>query len=186
MKNCNTFNSYKNGEMYSTCIECFNKKVRCEFCNKELNKRYLRSHVKKQHYYQDDKRTVSHNDEAQEHSQLRTVNNTGGDLHPAQLTTQFPTKLQNDDNNNDNKNDDNDNECNRTLTVGPSFCGKTHLLLNKLQLFRLSDSEKQLNIITRSPGQYQNIQLEDVSLEEDLEDRSIQDFKKVVLYLMIC
>ena len=41
----------------------------------------------------------------------------------------------------------------------------------------MSDSEKQKIIITRSPGQYQNIQLEDVSLEEDLEDRTIQDFK---------
>ena len=35
--------------MYSTWIECFNKKVRCEFCKKELNKRYSRSHIKKQH-----------------------------------------------------------------------------------------------------------------------------------------
>ena len=162
--------------MYSTCIECFNKKMRCEFCNKELNKRYLRSHVKKQHHNQDDKRTASHNDEEQEHSQLRTIKNTGVDLLPAQLRTRLPTqlhfKLNNDDNNNDNK-----NECNRILVVGPSFCEKTHLFLNKLQLIRLSDSEKQIKIIIRSPTQYQNIQLEDVSYEEDLEDRTIQDFK---------
>ena len=174
--------------MYSTCIQCFNKKVRCVFCNKELNKNYLRSHVKKQHIKnqhiknqysnQDDKRTgsraASHNDEAQEHLQLRTRNITVGDLLP----TQLPTKL-----NNDNNNDDNNNECNKTLIVGPSFCGKTHLLLNKLQLIRLSDSEKQIKMITRSPGQYLNIQLGDaegalhVSVEEDLEDRTIQDFK---------
>ena len=31
--------------------------------------------------------------------------------------------------------------CNRTLVVVPSFCGKTHLLLNKFQLFRLSEFE---------------------------------------------
>ena len=31
--------------------------------------------------------------------------------------------------------------CNRKITVGPSFCGKTHLLINKLQLIRLCDSE---------------------------------------------
>ena len=37
--------------MYKLCKECFNKKVRCEFCNKELNKSYLRSHVKKQHMH---------------------------------------------------------------------------------------------------------------------------------------
>ena len=42
MKNCNTFYSYKNGKMYSTCIQCFNKKVRCEFCNKELNKSLIK------------------------------------------------------------------------------------------------------------------------------------------------
>ena len=89
---------------------------------------------------------------------------------PAQLPAQLRTKLNNDDDNNDN------NECNRTLIVGPSFCGKTHLLLNKLQLIRLSDSEKQIKIITRSPGQYQNIHIEDVSFGEDLEDRTIQDF----------
>ena len=45
------FYSYKNGKVYSTCRECFNKKVRCEFCNKELNRSYLRSHIKKQHLY---------------------------------------------------------------------------------------------------------------------------------------
>ena len=141
MKNCNTFYSYKNGKMYSTCIECFNIKVRCEFCHKELNKSYLRSHVKKQHYNQDDKRAASHNDEAQEHSQLHTINNIGGDLLPAQLPTQLPNKLNNDDN----------NKCNRTLLVGPSFCATTHLLLNKLQLILLSNSEKQIKIISRSP-----------------------------------
>ena len=68
------FYSYKNGKMYSTCIQCFNKKVGCEFRNKELNKSYLRSHVKKQHYTQDDKffndnihaasRADSHNDQS--------------------------------------------------------------------------------------------------------------------------
>ena len=129
MKNSNTFYSYKNGKMYSTCIQCFNKKVRCEICNKGLNKSYLRSHVKKQHtqhiknqyYNQDDK----HQEQSQLRAQLRTINNTGGDLLPAQR----PTKLNNDD----NKDGNNNNECNRTLIVGPSFCGKTHLLLNKLQ-----------------------------------------------------
>ena len=68
MKLQKDFYSYKNDKMYSTCIQRFNKKVRCEFCNKELNKSYLRSHVKKQHiktqhiknqyYIQDDKRTA--------------------------------------------------------------------------------------------------------------------------------
>ena len=38
---------YKNGKLYSTCIECFNKKLKCEFCNKELNKTYLSKHLKR-------------------------------------------------------------------------------------------------------------------------------------------
>ena len=98
----------------------------------------------------------------------------------------------NDENHNDenhkdkeNHNDENiDENNNRTLIVGPSFCGKTHLLINKLQLFRLCDTKKQIKIITRSPEQYENIQLEDtegqqrgISVEEDLEDRTIQDFQ---------
>ena len=66
VKNCNTFYSYKIGKLYSTCIQCFNQKVRCEFCNKELNESYLRSlvkkqltqHIKNQYYNQDDKRTM--------------------------------------------------------------------------------------------------------------------------------
>ena len=119
-------------------IQCFNKKVMCEFCNKELNKSYLRSHVKKQHvpqhYNQDDKHTT-----AQLRTQLcdssrdssRTNINTGGDLLPArqlsrklpQLRDSFRTHNNNDNNNNINNN----NKCNRTIIVGPSFCGKTHL-----------------------------------------------------------
>ena len=93
----------------------------------------------------------------------------GGDLLPAQRRTRLPTKLNNDNNN---------NECNRTLIVGPSICGKTHLSLNKLQLIRLSDSEKQIKIITRSPGQYSHTEIEDIVVEEDLSDKSIQDFQK--------
>ena len=117
--------------------------MRCEFCNKKLNKSYLRSHVKKQHYNFDDKilndkkRAASHNDE---------INNTGGGAarEAARESARdaagvlLPTNLNNDDNNND--------ECNRTLIVGPYFCGRTHLLLNKLQLIRLCYSEKQIKI----------------------------------------
>ena len=66
---------------------------------------------------------------------------------------------------------------NRTIIVGPSFCGKTHLLLNKLQLIRLYDKEKEIHIITRSPNQYEDFELEDIVIEEHLEDKSIQDFQ---------
>ena len=202
--------------MYSTCIQCFNKKVRCEFCNKELNKSYLRSHVKKQHLYQhynraasqDVKREASHTtaqlcDSSRDSS--HTNINTGGDLLPARqlsrklpqlhescrdsfrthLTTQLPTqlrdicraqlrtKLNNDDNNNNDNNNDDKNKGNRTLIVGPSFCGKTHLLLNKLRLIRLEDPEKQIRIITRSPEQYEDVELhieQGIEVEENVGD----------------
>ena len=51
------------------------------------------------------------------------------------------------------------------------------MLLNKLQLFRLDNPKEQIKIITRSPEQYEKIQLEDVSVEEDLENRTIQGFQ---------
>ena len=41
----------------------------------------------------------------------------------------------------------------------------------------MDNPEQQIKIITRSPEQYENIQLEDVSVEEDLEDRTIQEFQ---------
>ena len=83
-----------------------------------------------------------------------------------QLPTQVPTH-------NDSNNDD-DNKCNRTLIVGPSFCGKTHLLLNKLRLIRLEDPEKQIRIITRSPEQYEDIDIggasQGIEVEENVGD----------------
>ena len=75
-------------------------------------------------------------------------------------------------------NNNNDNKCNRTLLVGPSFCGKTHLLLNKLRLIRLEDPEKQIRIITRSPEQNEDIDiggasqgaLQGIEVEENVGD----------------
>ena len=187
MKNCNTFYSYKNGKIYSSCIQCFNKKVRCEFCNKELNKSYLWSHVKKQHYkqhYNYNQHYIQHYNYNQHYNQ-----HTGGDFLPRQLSRQLSRELQRElprgvsshNNNNNNAkaiaNDDNNsgvNETNRTLIVGPSFCGKTHLLLNKLRLTRLEDPEKQIRIITRSPEQYEDVKLDlelgDIEVEENVRD----------------
>ena len=205
MKNCNTFYSYKNGKMYNSCKVCFNKKVRCEFCNKELNKSHLRSHIKKQHLHQHYNRAkAAAGAFAASHTtaQLRTNINTGGDLLPTQLRDSYRNSYRthnnnNDDNNNDNNaeanakaiakaiaNDDNAganaganansgvNETNRTLIVGPSFCGKTHLLLNKLRLIRLEDPEKQIRIITRSPEQYEDVELyiQGIEVEENVGD----------------
>ena len=150
-KECNIlktdFYKYKNGKIYSTCIECFNKKVKCEFCNKEFKKTYLSKHLKRCIKLLEDVYYLNNN--------------------------------QTDD---DNENQI-DNNCSRTLIVGPSFCGKTHLLLNKLQLIRLDDNTRKIHIITRSPEQYSNTALlaSDMKIEqvkvEDLEDKSIQDFQ---------
>ena len=144
----------KNGKLYSTCIECFNKKIKCEFCNKEFKKTYLSKHLKRCIINHDNNNYT--NNEIINHNENYDNNN---------YTNNIIT------------NDNNDNNCNRTLIVGPSFCGKTHLFLNKLQLIRLYDKEKQIHIITRSPGQYTNTETEDISVDEDLEDRTIQDFQ---------
>ena len=153
---------YRNGKLYCTCIECFNKKVKCEFCSKELNKTYLSKHLKRCNINHDNT-----NNEIINHNENHDNNNYTNNI------------ITNDDT------DNNDNimftggqqSCNRTLIVGPSFCGKTHLLLNKLQLIRLDNPEQKICIITRSPEQYNKIEIEDVSVEEDLGDKSIQDFQ---------
>ena len=57
------------------------------------------------------------------------------------------------------------------------------MLINELQLIRLYDKEKEIHIITRSPNQYEDFELEDtegalyIVIEEYLEDKSIQDFQ---------
>ena len=81
--------------------------------------------------------------------------------------------------------------CNRTLVVGPSFCGKTHLLLNKKQLIRLDNPEKQMKIISRSPEQYSKAALryntlEEIEVEEDLEDRTIPKARSVQNFQNCC
>ena len=167
-KDCNIlktdFYKYKNNKIYSTCIECFNKKVICEFCRKEFNRTCLSKHI--------------------ERCLIKTLhlNNNDENIINNKIENNF---INNNDENNilNNCNDENTEGAllyNRTLKVGPSFCGKTHLLLNKLQLIRLCDSEKQLKIVTRSPEQYKNLDTEDtscISVEENLEDRTIQDFQ---------
>ena len=159
--------------MYSTCIECFNKKVKCEFCNKEFNKTYLSNHLKRciklleDVYYlnkDDDNENQIDDDNSQIDDNDSQIDDNNNQIDTATLALH--------------------NNCNRTLIVGPSFCGKTHLLLNKLQLIRLDDNTRKIHIITRSPEQYSNtallafgIEIEQVKVDEDLEDKSIQDFQ---------
>ena len=56
------------------------------------------------------------------------------------------------------------------------------MLINKLLFIRLDNPEQKIRILTRSSEQYSKAgfaytDVEDVSVEEDLEDRTIQDFQ---------
>ena len=166
------FYKYKNGKLYSTCIECFNKKLMCEFCNKEFNRTYLSKHLKRCNINHDNT-----NNEIINHNENHDNNNYTNNII---TNDEIINHIENHDINiiTNDDNDNNDNIMfNRTLIVGPSFCGKTHLLLNKLQLIRLDDKTRKIHIITRSPEQYNKLEIEDVSVDEDLEDKSIQDFQ---------
>ena len=148
------FYKYKNSKMYSTCIECFNKKVRCEFCNKELNKSYLKSHIKKQHVPQSYTQGQSYaQGYAQGYAQSYAQGLHDGDSFRGK-TSQQSINIKDSFKSVDNDVLQHEAPHCSTIIVGPSFCGKTHLLLNKLQLIRLCDSEKQRKIITRSPRTY--------------------------------
>ena len=181
-KECNIlktdFYKYRNGKLYSTCIECFNKKVKCEFCNKELNKIYLSKHLKRCIKLLEDVYFLNNIqiDDGNE-NQIDDDNNQIDTATLALHNNQFDDNNENHNNQIDDNNNQIENNCNRTLIVGPSFCGKTHLLLNKLQLIRLGNPEQKICIITRSPEQYNKIEIEDVSVEEDLGDKSNQDFQ---------
>ena len=183
-KECNIlktdFYKYKNGKLYSTCIECFNKKLMCEFCNKEFNKTYLSKHLKRcikllEDVYYLNNNQIDDDNENQIDDDNNQIDNNQIDDDNENHNNQIDNNQIDDDN--ENHNNQIDNNCNRTLIVGPSFCGKTHLLLNKLQLIRLDNPEQKICIITRSPEQYNKIEIEDVSVEEDLGDKSIQDFQ---------
>ena len=124
----------------------------------------------------------------------KIINNNTAKLasHDENIINNYNEVINNNDGNHNNENHNNDNNmftggqqsCNRTIIVGPSFCGKTHLLFNKLQLIRLDNPEQQIKIISRSPEQYReaafrynNLEIEEIEVEEDLEDRTIQDFQ---------
>ena len=78
--------------------------------------------------------------------------------------------INNNDGNNDENNTGGQQSCNRTLIVGPSFCGKTQLLLNNLQLIRLDNPEQKIRIIMRSPEQYSEAALPYNNLEIEVEE----------------
>ena len=146
----------------------FLKKVKCDFCNKEFDKTFLSKHLKRciklleDVYYLNNNQIDDDNENQIDDDNNQIDNNQNDDDNDSQIDTATLALH---------------NNCNRTLIVGPSFCGKTQLLLNKLQLIRLDDNTRKIHIITRSPEQYSNIEIEQVKVEEDLEDKSIQDFQ---------
>ena len=104
--------------------------------------------------------------------------NNNDDVSNNNFINNFINNNENYNNNNENNNEKTEGALhNRTLIVGPSFCGKTHLFLKKLQIIRLDNPEQKIPISTRSPEHYTGFEIEDVSVEEDLEDRTIQDFQ---------
>ena len=148
------------------------------FCNKEFNKTYLSKHLKRCIKLLEDVYFLNNIqiDDGNE-NQIDDDNNQIDTATLALHNNQIDDDNENHNNQIDDNNSQIENNCNRTLIVGPSFCGKTHLLLNKLHLIRLDNPEQKICIITRSPEQYNKIEIEDVSVEEDLGDKSIQDFQ---------
>ena len=83
---------------YSTCIECFNNKVKCEFCNKEFNETYSSKHIEKLHL--NDNKIINDNDNI-------NLNNEFDNIHEIDTATLALHNM-----------------FNRTIIVGPSFCGE--------------------------------------------------------------
>ena len=144
-------------------MECFNKKVKCEFCNTEFNNTYLSKHLKR--------------------CPIEKMH-----LNDNKIINIIHNNIHNENHNNENHDNENHND---NIMFNRNIC-KTHLLINKLQLFRLYDNEKQIHIITRSPEQYSNTalfgkEIEDadlctegalrISVEEGLDDKTKQDFQ---------
>ena len=187
------FYKYKNNKIYSTCIECFNQKVESELCNKKFNKTYSSKHIERclTNRCLIEKICLIDNKNFTNINTAKLASHgegPGGALRASRDENNIINNNDENHNANENQNDideNNDENNNRTLTVGPSFCGETHLLLSKLHSIRLCDSEEQIHIITRSPEQYSkagfaytitNTEL-CTSVEEDLEDITIQSFQ---------
>ena len=60
-----------------------------------------------------------------------------------------------------NDNDIDNSNVNRTLTVGPSFCGKTYLMMNKILLSECVNPDRQRKTSTISPNQYREYETSD-------------------------
>ena len=101
---------FSHRKRYKICKEGFNKKVESELCNKELNKSYLRSQNKKQH--------IQHNNQQQYNQQYHNQQHYNQYIEKQHYNQQLKIDGASEKNSGASEND-------RTLIVGPSFCGKS-------------------------------------------------------------
>ena len=108
------------------CKDCLNKKFKCEFCEKSFTKKWMKTHIEREHNHQNENKS---------------------NLIKKPLV-------------------DNDNNNNRTLLVGPSFSGKTYLMLKILS--RIPDRD--IYIITKSPPQqYTNSKIKIKEISDEIK-----------------
>ena len=129
----------KNGKPFNKCKSCFNKKVKCEICNKEINKTYKKRHdqICKKKYGKG----------------LDTIIEPLTDTIIEPLTD--GSRM-------------NDSITNRTLIVGPCFCGKTFLIMKILK------DKDNVIIITHSPKQYKDV---NYTMESPKEIKDLEEYE---------
>ena len=94
--------------MYSTCIECFNKKVKCEVCNKEFNKTYLSKHLKRCIKLLEDVYYLNNNQiDDDNENQIDDDNNQ---IDNNQIDDDNENQIDDDNENHNNQIDDNNNQ----------------------------------------------------------------------------
>ena len=181
----------KTNKLYKLCKDCFNKKVLCGVCNTPINKTYLKRHIKvcKIKFGSGIKNNIENNN-SNENTKLKCIDlKKDSDENLFKLRENENAKLRSIDlkdvkhrENNELNIENENNMCdnNRTLIVGPSFCGKTHLLINLIKIKKIDDPNRSVVIITRSPEQYTDIDL-DIEIENDFENKSISDFEDCII-----
>ena len=109
------------------CKDCLNKKLKCQVCGKFFTKKWLATHIDREHHQNES------NSNALEKPKIDNV-----------IT----------------------NNNNPTLLVGPSFSGKTYLLLKILSRM----SKRDIYIITKSPPeQFSNSKIKIKEIGEDIK-----------------